>query len=58
MLLAQEILPGVKILDKYHKPEMVVLAPPTDVLECLVWSSHMCIDWNCGRVITTNDAKV
>ena len=41
------------ILDKYHKPKMVVLAPPTYVLECLFWSSHICIDWNCGRVITT-----
>jgi hypothetical protein len=36
MLLAQAILPCVKDLDKYHKPELVVLAPSTYVLECLV----------------------
>ena len=35
MLLAQAILPCEMILDKSHKPKMVVLAPPTYVLECL-----------------------
>ena len=35
MLLAQAFLPCEKDLDKFHEPELVVLAPPTYVLR--VW---------------------
>ena len=36
MLLAQAILPCVNDFGQYHKPEIVVLAPPIYVLECWV----------------------
>ena len=44
MLLAQAILPCVKDLDKFYKPELVALAPPTYVLMSLVQILHICMD--------------
>ena len=35
MLLAQAYLPCVKVMDKFHELQMVVIAPPTYVLR--VW---------------------
>ena len=43
MLLAQAFLPCVKNLDKFHEPEMVVLAPPTYVLR--VWIEACTYAW-------------
>ena len=41
MLLAQELLPCVMDLDKFHEPELVALAPPTYVLKVWKEALHM-----------------
>ena len=38
------ILPCVKHMDKFHKPELVALAPPTYVLRVWIESFHICMD--------------
>jgi hypothetical protein len=43
MLLAQEFLPCVKDLDKFHEPQMVALAPPTYVRR--VWIEACTYAW-------------
>jgi hypothetical protein len=58
MLLAQAILPCVNDFGQVPQTWIGSISSPTYVLECLVWILHICIDWNYGRVITTNDAKV
>ena len=58
MLLAQAILPCVNDFGQVSQTQIGSISSPIYVLECLFGSSHICIDWNCGRVITTNDAKV
>ena len=36
------ILPCAKVMDKYHKPKLVAIAPPTYVLRVWIWKlAHM-----------------
>ena len=46
------ILQCVKDMDKFYKPKLVALAPPTYVLRVWIESLHICMDWKCGRAMS------